>query len=565
MTLINFRPTALVFGLVALSAFSGLAAPNEAVDNAVPPAIKALLPAPQKVAGASVEMIDAGYEPDSIKITGAAYDAPLFFCRLRATPGAQLRFLGFWAPDTQWAQSVGWPQTNADGSPALIWHSHDIDPRWPYARSQFEVTAPDAPATARGEFSQQFPFELPLPFLGKTLPLGKKFVTAHGSRIEIVRVATAAPAGNGNGDSLEHKDGTLVVEIRWQPPADAPRARLDFTLSFVTDDNTDPTYGGISGDFVARTWTGKFMRPPHNISVAQATLQVEEAATQWRDPQYFGIASFDLPVAQLANARTLKAPIPPIPLVSAQDERATAQLSQPVAPAGLWSALLWTNLKEQGDNPGDNTDANIVTRLVATEATLTGPDGQTRSQIFSGSSGNHFFDPTNQILGADKAAQKLSMEFPQGGYNAPLSLTVKAQEKQLYSSMHQFRALPIPLRGQILELGAKWSDDSARVARIQRHESGSLTVVCENGSLWDGKFSFNCPDAVDNTNFVMPRDWFRAGDGTRPNEAAPAGTMSFDLEPPAEDAQTFDFAYGATEAKLGASHTFQFDNLKLKP
>ena len=545
--------------LAGLRTFPGLAAPAEPVDNAVPPAIKALLPAPQTVVGAKIEMVDAGFKPDSREIAGTPYDAPIFFFQLRATPGTQLRPLGFWAPD----QSALWnsvPSGDAGGNTDSVWPGPDIDPRWPYARAQFEVTAPNAPATARGEFSQKFPFELPLPLLGKTLPLGKKLVTAHGSQIEVVSVATVAPQSNGNGDNLEHKNGTLVVEIRWQAPADAPRARLDFTLSFVTAENPDPTYGGAGGG--PGLWTGQMERPAKDIKVAQATLEVEEAATQWRDPQFFGIASFDLPVAQLAKARVLEAPAPPIPLIEAQDDPAAARLSQPVVSrAGMWSALLWTNREE----PVETANENIATRLVATEATLTAPDGQTRTQNFSSSSGNHFFEPDNQILKAGTAAQKLEIEFPPGSYQSPLALTVKAQEKQLYSLMHQFRALPIPVRGQTLELGEKWSDDNARVARIQRHESGSLTIVCENVSLWNGSFTFNNSGGVDDTNFVLPIHQSRAGDGTRPDYAAPAGTMSFDIGAPADAAESFDFAYGATEAKLGATHTFQFDDLKVKP
>ncbi len=562
-----FVARALLWGDAAQPATTAPAATHSAVpvagdatiegDATVPDAVAQILPAPRQIAGASVRLVDAGFRLDKrIPL------APVFYFVVRATPGAKVSLLNIVGPDLQLATYSAVPTQTGDGHAAENWIAPYVDARWDHVRVFMEVTAPDAPADARGSFVQNFPVELPLPALGQTIPLHKTIATPHGSTVEISEISNNKPQKDGNGDRLSNADGTLSIEIRSQKPGDAPDAKIGLWLKDYQVENKDwyPNSSGSEGS--ADKTTLHLSRPPAAIKTMTANLEVSESAPQWVMPQYFGVATFELPVAALLKARPPATPADAPQLFEAQTPGGVARISAPQWIDGAWQMRLWTQRHDVAGLPESNP--NVATRLVVTEVVAKSARGHEFSWSNGGHSGDLFLTPDNTPLARDEAAHRVIFREATE-LDAPVQLTATAQERRFYSSMHDFRGLPIPPRGQTLELGEKWSDESAQLARIGWTKGGQLVVICENISLWNGSFSAS-PAATTKGATGGAADSAQAlkltsqgtydplgGAGLKP------GALALTFEAPLPGAQTLDLIYGVTEIASDSKRTFHWD------
>ena len=383
-----------------------------------------------------------------------------------------------------------------------MWPAPYVDPRWERVRVRFEVTAPGAPAAAHGSFAQEFPVELPIPQLGETTPLGISVTTERGTKVEIADIATKKPEMNGNGDRLSNVEGTVTLNMSGQKPADVPDAKIDFSLGNYRIDGEEwhPQNSGASRN--ADKMIARLQRPPARVKSLQATLTVSESAPQWVLSAYSGVVEFELPVAALLQARP-PARLSVLPkLFEAQTEDASARLSAPLWKDGQWQMRVWSEMRPLAGAPEDNS--NLATRLVISKITSKNAQGGefNWNGIGADGSGNLFFAPDDAALARDQSAQTVAL-WAQRETDEPVQISATAQERRFYSSQHEFRGLPIPPRGQTLELNEKWSDESALIRRIGWTKRGQLAIVCENISLWNGKFDASAAATSNGTHSLQ--------------------------------------------------------------
>lgn len=544
---------------VARALFWELPAPSEIpADATLSPAVAALLPPARTAAGVSVRLLNAGFRLDEKSAM-----APGFFFDAIATPGARVNLKQIVGPGSQRTMSsASTPIMVGDKREAQRWKAIYVDPRWKSVRVQFEVTAPDVPEKARGEFTTKFPIELPLPALGQKLPLKGTVKTDRGSVVEITEIATRKPQIDGNGDRLSNADGTMEIKVRSEKPEGVPDARVDFSLGNYEIEGKQWTPN--SSGSVGRTneTTINMARPPARVKTMKAILMVRESAPQWILAQYFGTVEFELPIAALLKARSLPAPAPLPALSEVKAEGGVARAGAPFWNNSAWKVRLWTERTAIAGVP-DNDNANVIRRLVITEATARARDGNEYKWRSSDASGNLFFAPDNAVLARDQAASEIAFyesEFKDG---APVELTAVAQERRFYSFSHEFTQIPIPPRGQTRELGENWSDESATLRRIGWTKSGSLFVICENVSLWKGPwYSFDVSSGVTTDNgHNLQRQSQTTRDPLQNETVFPTGTFALVFEAPPPSAKTLDLNYGATETKDGAKTTFRWPNL----
>ena len=544
---------------VVRALFWSLAAPSAiAADTTLAPAVAGLLPPTQVAGGASVRIVDAGFRLDEKNAL-----APTFYFAAAATPGAKLTLKQIVGPRSQRSLSaLATPIETGDGREIGRYQASYVDARWKSVRVQFEVTAPDAPSQARGEFSTQFPIELPLPALGQKLPLQGTVKTDKGSVVEITEIATVKPQSNFNSDNLKNQHGTLEIKLRSEKPYAVPDARVSFSLGQYTIDGKKWSPGSSGSSTKGDQTLVKMPRPPAEVKTLKAVLTVREAAPQWVLTQYLGTVEFELPVAALLKARPLEAPAPPPATKQATTEGGLARVGAPFWSNSAWRVRGWSESVPLAGVPDDD-NPNVTRRLIFTGATARFKgDQEVRWRENMGTSGL-YFAPDNAVLARDEAAQEMAFSGPNWKDGAPLELTATAQERRTYSFFHEFRDIPIPPRGETRELGDGWSDESATLRRIGWTKGGSLAIVCENVSLWNGPwYSFNASIGA-STDTGQALQWSSQGprDPLRDDADLPTGAFAITFGAPAPNAKTLDLNYGLTETTNGPTLTFRWPTL----
>jgi hypothetical protein len=411
--------------------------PNEPADPETPEAIEGLLPPSQAASGVRVRIYDAGFAAPQKLFPNSDETAPIFFVAFRTFAPAEAktkkpaaewaRFTGLTTPDGQLVYGSGGGILEKENGSGSALSFPNIDPRWKSVTANWEITSPQAPAGADGQFSGGYELKGATPSAGKPLVEPKTTLkTAHGTKYVLQSIAC----------DFEKKTTTFTLSI--EKPANVPGVRVSTYQSTIKDDLGTLFRSSSRSDGKQFTVIANGLPAPGAKSLTIG-LEVEESAPGWKKQQFYRPISLDIPVAALANANPPSLTTEDVISYNAENDVFTARLEETRRSDEKWWGALWVKPQNKADT---------IQTLVQNVPEITGgkavtADGRSFDITVSEAS-DVFFHSDRSAPVSEELATALQVNITDDVPIEPVRLELETtQTRQLLHSV-DLPAVPIP-------------------------------------------------------------------------------------------------------------------------
>jgi hypothetical protein len=423
--------------------------PVDPPDLDTPAPLVGLLPPSQIAAGVRMRVFDAGFAPEKTLFSWSKKPQPTFFLSYRIFPPTGVnagrhwseyaRFVSLTTPDGEIINSSRTDNIRGKvNARALSFPT--VNPRWKSVMASWEVTLPNAPANASGEFAGIYTLQGEAPTPEKPVVEPNTLVKTPQGTIYTLQSISC---------DYENKKTTFKISVATSK--DVSKVNLLTIPSSITDDRGTELRANSSQTLTSLVLVSDSL-PAAGAKSIDIRLNVNERSESWKKKEFFKLINFEVPVASVVKAKPLDvSTIGALPSYRAQGELLEGRLDEIALEGSEYRATLWT--RPRTDSATGTT--NERRQAAVSDGKLLDSYGR-EFHVNTSSTNEVFFHNDGSIMAPDERAYTVRIRFdgkPKGKDrdkekipSGPLRLELKTIEWKTILHVVDLPALKIPAK-----------------------------------------------------------------------------------------------------------------------